>query len=295
MLGDMLATLAHRLTIVTCSRICPLICVLTCLIGASGAQAQDASAWDKETHAEARLVAGSTVKAADTTYLRAGIEIRLDPGWKTYWRDPGDSGVPPTLDFSGSENVGAVTVLWPAPERFPDGAGGNSIGYMGRVILPLRVTPKDANQQSSVHLKLGYAICGNLCVPAEANLELALSGNGAEEIALEKEELRVPRRVALGAGRDISIRSVHREPGGEHEHVVVEVAAPDNATVDLFVEGPTPEWSLPLPEPSGTSAGLRRFTFDLDGLPTGAQAQGAVLTFTAVSGDDAIEVPVRLD
>jgi DsbC/DsbD-like thiol-disulfide interchange protein len=287
----MLAATAHRLTIVTSLK----ICVLTCFVSISGAQAQDASAWEKEMHAEARLVAGAIVKTADATFLRAGVEIRLDPGWKTYWREPGDSGVPPTLDFSGSENVGAVTVLWPAPERFPDGAGGNSIGYMGRLILPLRVTPKDASKKSSVHLKLGYAICGNLCVPAEADLELALSGDGAEEMALEKEELRVPRRVALGAGRDISIRSVHREPGGEHERVVVEVAAPDNATVDLFVEGPTPEWSLPLPEPSGTTPGLRRFTFDLDGLPTGAQAQGATLTFTAVSVDDAIEVPVHLD
>ncbi len=287
----MLRPATPRLTIVTLPRICALIC----LVGTSVARAQDASAWDKETHAEARLLAGSMIKTADAAFLRAGIEIRLDPGWKTYWREPGDSGVPPTLDFSGSENVKSVTVLWPAPERFPDGAGGNSIGYLGRVILPLRVIPQDTAKQSSVHLKLAYAICGNLCVPAEANLELALSGKGAEEMAIEKEELRVPRRVALGAGKDLFIRSVHREPGGEHERVTVEVAAPKDATVDLFVEGPTPDWSLALPEPSGTTGDLRRFTFDLDGLPPGAHTEDAILTFTAVSGDDAIEVPVHLD
>jgi DsbC/DsbD-like thiol-disulfide interchange protein len=273
----------------------PRICVLSCLVGTSFAHAQDASAWDKEAHAEARLLAGSMIKTADAAFLRAGIEIRLDPGWKTYWREPGDSGVPPTLDFSGSENVKSVTVLWPAPERFPDGADGNSIGYVGRVILPLRVIPQDTAKQSSVHLKLAYAICGNLCVPAEANLELALSGKGAEEMAIEKEELRVPRRGALGAGKDLFIRSVHREPGGEHERVTVEVAASKDATVDLFVEGPTPDWALALPEPSGTTGDLRRFTFDLDGLPPGAHAEGAILTFTAVTGDDAIEVPVHLD
>jgi DsbC/DsbD-like thiol-disulfide interchange protein len=280
-----------RLTIA----IAPL-CILIGPFAAAAARAQDASAWDKETHAEARLVAGAMIKTADTRFLRAGIEIRLDAGWKTYWREPGDSGVPPTFDFSGSENVGAVTVEWPAPERFPDGAGGNSIGYMGRIILPLRVFPKDAAKPATVHAKLGYAVCGDLCVPAEADLNLTLSGDGAEEMALEKEEARVPRRVALGDGRELVIRSVHREPGDAHEHVVVEVAAPADAKVDLFVEGPTPDWALPLPELTGTTTGeVRTFTFELDGLPEGAKAAGATLTLTAVSGDDAIEVPVRLD
>ena len=65
-------------------------------------------------------------------------------------------------------------------------------------------------------MKLNYAVCGNLCVPAEATLELALSGDGAEETVLEKEELRVPRRVAPGAGKGLAVISAHREPGGEH-------------------------------------------------------------------------------
>ena len=58
--------------------------------------AQDASAWDADVHAAARLIAGSMIKTAGAAYLRAGVEIRLDRGWKTYWRDPGDSGVPPS-------------------------------------------------------------------------------------------------------------------------------------------------------------------------------------------------------
>jgi DsbC/DsbD-like thiol-disulfide interchange protein len=266
-------------------------------LSGSAAQAQDASAWHREAHAAARLIAGTMVKTPSATFLRAGIEIELDPGWKTYWRNPGDSGVPPTFDFAGSDNVKSAIVLWPAPERFPDDAGGNSIGYLGHIILPLRITPADATRKSSVHLKLDYAICGTLCVPAEAKLDLSLNGKGDEETTLEKAELLVPRRVALGADdhSGLAIRSVHREPGGEHERVVVELAAPAGASVDLFVEGPTPDWSLPLPEQSGPPAPVRRFTFDLDGLPPGAQAQGAALTFTVVSGDTAIEVLTHLD
>lgn len=205
------------------------------------------------------------------------------------------------LDFAGSQNVKSVAVLWPAPERFDDGAGGHSIGYRGDVVLPLRVTAEDATKPSSLHLKLGYAICGNLCVPAEADLDLLLSGKGGSEDppALVAAEARVPRRVPLGAGTGLAIRSVHREQGGAHAQVVVEVAAAEGTPVDLLVEGPTPDWGLPLPEPSaplaGTAPGIQRFTFDLDGLPPGASADGATLTFTAVSPNDAIEVSAGLD
>ena len=172
-------------------------------------------------------------------FLRAGIEIRIDPGWKTYWRDPGDSGVPPTFDFSGSDNVKSVTVLWPAPERFSDGAGGHSIGYVDHVILPLQVTPQDAAKPSALNLKLGYAICGNLCVPVESDLKLPLNGNGAEDRTIEQAQARVPRRVPLGPGKGLAILSVHREDGEPHPRVLVDVAAPAGAPVDLFVEGPT--------------------------------------------------------
>jgi DsbC/DsbD-like thiol-disulfide interchange protein len=207
--------------------------------------------------------------------------------------------VPPTLDFAGSENVKSVTVLWPAPVRFADGAGGQSIGYHGDVVLPLRILANDATKPAALHLKLSYAVCGNLCVPVEAELELTLSGKrGAEEATLAAAEARVPRRATVGTGAasgGLAIRSAHREEAGAHKQVVVEVAAPAGAPVDLFAEGPSPNWALPLPEPSAGGTGTRRFTFDLDGLPPGAHADGATLTLTATSPDGAIEVPVHLD
>jgi len=271
--------------------------VLTYLPNATAARAQDATSWQKDAHTEARLIAGAMVKTRNASVVRAGIEIRLDPGWKTYWRYPGDTGVPPTIEFAGSNNVKSATVLWPAPVRFPDGAGGHSIGYFGEIILPLRVAPADLALVSTLNVKLKYAVCGTLCVPAAAKLDLALNGKGGDDSILEKAEQRVPRRVALGPnGNALAILSVHRESGGAHDCVVVEVAAPAGAPVDLFAEGPTPDWALPLPEPDGPETGAtRRFTFDLDGLPAGAEVKGATLTLTAVSGDNAIEVPVHLD
>lgn len=272
---------------------------LICAFSAPAAWAQDASAWEPQPHAAARLITGAAHKSADTTLLRAGVEIRLDPGWKTYWRYPGDSGVPPTFDFAGSKNIKSVVVLWPAPERFADGAGGHSVGYAGDVVLPLHVTPQDAEKPTSLHVKLGYAICGNLCIPSEANLSLDLSGNaGTEEPALAAAEARVPRRLPLGSGTSLAINSVHRERNGDHERVAVDVVAPEGTPVELVVEGPTTDWALPQPEPAAPAAdasAVRRFVFDLDGLPPGAQAAGAALTFTAVSPRDAIEVEAHLD
>ena len=285
----MLGTPAATLTIVTAGIVG---------LGALPAQAQDASPWQKEAHAAARLLAGAALKTGDATVLRAGIEIRLDSGWRTYWRYPGDSGAPPTFDFAGSQNVQSAQVEFPAPERFPDGAGGNSIGYAGEVILPVRVIPADPTRPVALHVKMNYEACGTLCVPARAALELMLTGRGADDATLGKAEQRVPKHATLGARADnaLAILSVHREPGSAHERVAVEVAAPAGVPVELFAEGPTPEWALPLPEPIGPAQGpTRRFTFDLDGLPPGAQAKGAALTLTAVSGDDAIEVPDHLD
>ena len=281
-------------------RSAPLATVLLCVLAAGGAEAQDASPWDPAPHGAARLIAGTTHRSEDGTSLRAGIEIKLDPGWHTYWRYPGDSGVPPAFDFSGSENVKSVSVLWPAPRRLPDGAGGFAIGYVDHVVFPLRVIPTDEAMPATLHLKLGYAICRDLCLPAEADLKLTPTGKGGdEEPALAASEARVPRRVPLGAGTALAIRSVHREKGDGRERVIVEVAAPEAATVDLLVEGPTPDWALPLPQLTNAATNARsetrRFAFDLDGLPPGAHADGATLTFTAVSPDDAIEVVAPLD
>jgi DsbC/DsbD-like thiol-disulfide interchange protein len=268
-----------------------------CLIGAApiAAIAADVSPWDNDLQSAARLVGARA--AADGRVLRAGVEIKLKPGWKTYWRYPGDSGVPPVLDFSESQNVKAVTVLYPAPMRFADGGGGSSIGYKGDVILPLHVVPQDAGKPVSLHLKLAYAACEKLCVPAQAELELALTGaDSAQEGAVSAAEARVPKAGTIGDRGAFAVRAVGREAGSGKPRIVVDVAAPAGEAVALFAEGPTAQWALPLPETiSGAPTGLQRFAFELDGLPPGTKPDGATLRLTVVAGDRAIEVAFRLD
>lgn len=258
---------------------------------ATPADAADASMWDGDARSAMRLVAGSA--GADRAALRAGIELRLGNGWKTYWRYPGDSGVPPRFDFSKSTNVKSVTVRWPAPHRFTD-ENGASIGYKNGVMLPLDIVPADPKQPVTLRLTLEYAICEKLCIPAAGSATLTVPTPSSFDRALAAAEAHVPRGATLGGNSPLAVRSVMHEPGSSR--VVVEVAAPDGAPLDLFVEGPTEDWALPLPEPVADAApGRRRFSFELDGLPPGASAAGATLHFTLISGDNAIEVTTVLD
>jgi DsbC/DsbD-like thiol-disulfide interchange protein len=272
------------------------VIVATTLLGsplALPARAADASPWDDGMHSGVRLIA-SARRDGNSTQLRAGVEIRLDRGWKTYWRYPGDSGVPPRFGFARSDNVKSVAVKWPAPVRFSDD-GGQSIGYKERVIFPLYVEPQDPDKPVTLRLDLDYAVCEKLCVPAEGKAELVVIAGGptSHEAVLHAAEERVPQRRKVGDGAALSLRAVRRETSAR---VVVEIAAPGAGGVDLFVEGPTADWSLPLPEPVAAGPpGMRRFEFALDGLPPGATPAGAVLTFTAVAGQHAIEVAHRLD
>jgi DsbC/DsbD-like thiol-disulfide interchange protein len=172
-----------------------------------------------------------------------------------------------------------------------------SIGYESGVIFPVRVVPQDSAKPVSLRMKIEYAVCRNLCVPAEGRAEINLPGPaGSLDAALAAAEARVPKPASIGDAGMLAIRSVRREAASPHPRVIVELVAPPSSKVDLFAEGPTPDWALPLPAPvADAPAGLRRFVFELDGLPPGANADGVFLTLTAVSDQGAIEVSARLD
>jgi len=262
--------------------------VVSCL--AIEARAEDASPWQRDGHSAVRLLAGSRSGAV----LLGGIAFQLQPGWKTYWRTPGDSGVPPRFDFSKSENIEAVTILWPAPTKFDDGAGGHSLGYKNQIVLPLRIVAKNADKPVTLRAGINYAVCEKLCIPVEANAELAFASVAStEDSALFAALDTVPKPASIGDPNPLTIRDVKRDGKSS---VLVDVATPDAREVSLFVEGPTPDWALPVPtllEPS--PPGVKRFSFELDGLPPGAKPEGAALKLTLVGGDRAYEFNINLN
>ena len=109
-------------------------------------------------------------------------------------------------------------------------------------------------------------------------------------------EARVPQKRTLGQGDKLSIASVRREGGQPRPQIIVDLSAPKGSKIDLFVEGPTSQWALPLPSPiDGAPPGQQRFVFELDGMPPGARERGAPLTMTAVAAGEAIEVTIPID
>src|SRR6266481_4141944 len=181
----------------------------TLLVGLSSipVRADDSSPWQRDAHSAIRLLAGSR----SGTVLLGGVAIQLQPGWKTYWRTPGDSGVPPRFDFSKSDNVEAVTVLWPAPKKFDDGAGGTALGYKQQVVLPLRIVAKNADKPVTLRADINYAVCDKLCIPVDATAELTFASVASTEDGNLSEALNtVPKPANIGDPNPLTIRDVKR-------------------------------------------------------------------------------------
>ena len=121
---------------------------------ALNAHALPVSDWADEEQVSARLIAATSALGTDGNVL-VGLEFQLQPGWKVYWRSPGDAGFPPMLDFTGSENVEASDLQWPLPSRFSV-IGLETLGYEGAVVLPFNVTAIDPRQDAKINVQLRY-------------------------------------------------------------------------------------------------------------------------------------------
>lgn len=117
-----------------------------------------------------------------STHMTA-LDMQLHPGWKTYWRAPGDAGIPPQFDWTGSDNIGSVTIHWPSPEVFVTN-GLRSVGYHDALVLPLEVTPLDASRPVSVELTVHLGICKDICLPATVTVSGEAVGAGAPDSAI---------------------------------------------------------------------------------------------------------------
>ena len=128
----------------------------------------------------------------------AAVELELAPGWKTYWRSPGDAGIPPTFDWSGSENVKSVRLHWPTPEVF-EANGMQTIGYHERLVLPVEITPKDPSRPMRLSVVMALGVCDEICLPATLELTSDLAKPGAPDASI-KAALQARAETAGEAG-----------------------------------------------------------------------------------------------
>ncbi|HRJ61296.1 MAG TPA: protein-disulfide reductase DsbD family protein, partial [Azospirillaceae bacterium] len=147
---------------------------------AAGAGESSADGWVKapSTPISARLIAAPAA-VGDLTEIRAGLEVKLGDGWKTYWRAPGDAGLPPAVTWKGSENLAAAEMDYPAPIRFTI-LGIETVGYAKHVVLPLRLTLAKPGEALHLRAEADLLVCADICVPEKFALALDLPAGTAQ-------------------------------------------------------------------------------------------------------------------
>lgn len=261
--------------------------------GTAQAAAPGLSDWASSGHSRARLLAvGPSVAGA--AKRQAAVEIELDPGFLTYWRQPGEAGLPPTLDTSASNNVAAVAVDFPAPASFEE-AGVPLYGYRQAVTLPLEVELADPARSATLAVTLDYAVCSTICLPGKAALRLALpeTSDPTAQALIRAARDAVPRRATLGAPGPRGIERVTVE--GSTPAPTLTVTARGEAPARLYVEAPD-GWFLTARPAVPGEGGTLRFAVTIDGAPTGEAGRGPLaLRMTLVDPHGAVDVPVRVD
>ena len=152
------------------------ILLAACLAAAAPAGAQGLFG-QKTDYAEVMLHTG---RSADDGVRIAALRMEMKPGWKTYWRNPGDAGIPPRFDWTGSENLKSVDIAWPTPVVF-NTYGSRTIGYEERMVLPLTLTPERRGEPITVNLNFSYGLCSDICIPAHEEVSVTIAPDAPED------------------------------------------------------------------------------------------------------------------
>lgn len=218
--------------------------------------------------------------------LRGALEIRLKPGWKTYWRDPGASGVPPTLEIMAGTHSASVALDFPAPERFDDGYA-TWAGYDQPIALALTLAmPVDRPVTTRLETNIFLGVCETICIPVSTTLTLTpgSAGNNPQHASIvEAAFAALPQAARPGFSAKLA--------GKESDALLIEAEVPDGTTiVDLFVAGTQ---TLTLDTPQRTQNGSQML-FRVPMIAAQTDTNGEELTYTLVTDDGAVSGHIML-
>ncbi len=209
--------------------------LMTALSGAARAAASETVVTD---HTELRLIS-ATGGVGEAATLKLGLHFRLQPGWKVYWRSPGDAGYPPSLDWAGSDNVAKAEMSWPAPHRFSI-LGLESLGYKDEVVYPITLTPETPGAPVHAVAEVDYLTCNDICIPYQAKLALELPAGPATPSGhvhlINRYAVQVP---GDGAAHGLSVDTLEVLGQGPEARLRVSARAKTRfIDPDVFFEGP---------------------------------------------------------
>jgi suppressor for copper-sensitivity B len=228
----------------------------------------------------------------DLATIPLALHIVLQPGWKTYWRSPGDAGYPPQLDVSGSTNVARAELMWPVPHRFQL-FGLQTFGYGSEVAFPLMVTPQQAGAPISLKAKVRYLVCEQICVPQETTLTLDLPRGAATPSSFAPLVNRFRSLVPMGGER--LGWSVDQVAIDQNSQLVIDVKSASEVlnAPDVIVEGaPNFYFGLPKVELSSDRREARLFV-PVERLNSGPEVSASDLTLTLFDGERGVEMKAR--
>lgn len=178
----------------------------------------------------ARLLPGWTDEKGDRVMA---LELRLQPGWKTYWRTPGGSGLPPHFDWQGSRNLADVTFHWPTPQAIRSG-DQLDLGYHDRLVLPFTAHAATAGQPIEIETQIEIGLCESICVPAQLDLAAPPAGTGHDariKAALQSQSQPLPDRPAC-----------HVTELDDGMRLSVDLAVPDTGMAAIELPGHPQVW-----------------------------------------------------
>jgi suppressor for copper-sensitivity B len=253
-----------------------------------------ASPWQQTEQTALRLIA-ATQTTGDSRILKLGLHFKLKPGWKVYWRSPGDAGFPPMPDWSPSQNLKTAVVHWPAPSRF-EVLGLQSLGYTDEVVLPLTVELMDPAKPLRMAGEVNYLTCQKICIPYTAKLALTMPQGPVQPSPFAHLIGRFQANVpGDGSRHGLAIERAESWTQGKTTFLLVTAtaAAPFQAP-DLYAEGPQElAFSQPTVDFSnaGRTARLQIKVYGLDALegPKSETLAGQPLTLTLTDGKRAAE------
>ena len=103
--------------------------------------------------------------------ITIGLEYQMQPGWKTYWKSPGDGGFAQNISWENSSNISDVKILWPTPIKF-EILGLTSLGYQDNVTFPIEIEIENQFEDINLDLHVNYLICKEICIPGDARIFL---------------------------------------------------------------------------------------------------------------------------
>ena len=168
--------------------------------------------------------------------LPLGLEFRLAPGWKIYWRTPGEAGLPPTLDLQMANGAPLQSQIeWPVPKRF-NAFGFDNFGYADAVILPVAVRGYDRGAALQIRGQVEALVCSDICVPLAGALQLDLGDGSAEPSSMARVIAQFAAKVPrINAPSAIKIETAWQSGS----QLKIGFAATSQPITEIFVEGPT--------------------------------------------------------